>query len=169
MKIFNIWRWMVMGWLVLSIGGQGALATDGSSGCGPGWYVFQESSLLSSLLRSTTNSFLYPIVTFGMTSGTSNCTQHSLVKTEQESLKYATENYYELLTDVATGRGEATATFAQIIGCSPQSIPLFQKRLRAKFNQLFPDHQADAAHLLTETYRIILEDVMLGHECDQVG
>ena len=41
------------------------LAADGSSGCGPGWYVTKKNSLLSSAIRATTNAILIPTVTLG--------------------------------------------------------------------------------------------------------
>lgn len=55
------------------------MAGDSSSGCGADWYIFKKNSLVSSSLRATTNAILLN-ATFGMTFGTSNCSQHSIVK-----------------------------------------------------------------------------------------
>ena len=90
--------------LALTLFGSCSLfAADGSSGCGPGWYLFKENSLVSSAFRATTNGILFPSVTFGMTFGTSNCTQHKLVLKEKESLHFVTENYFEVQADMARG------------------------------------------------------------------
>ena len=61
----------------LCVGASQAMAMDGSSGCGPAWYVFKENTILSSSLRGTTNGTLWPVVTIGMTFGTSNCANHT--------------------------------------------------------------------------------------------
>jgi hypothetical protein len=55
-----------------------AFSDDQSSGCGLGWQVTQRMSLLSSAVRTTTDWFLPN--TFSMTSGTSGCAHHDIVK-----------------------------------------------------------------------------------------
>src|SRR4051794_31289808 len=89
-----------------------AFAMDGSSGCGPGWYLLKDTSIVSSALRATTNGILFPVYTFGMTFGTSNCTQHKLVLKEKESLYFATHNHFELKGNIAKGDGEYLSAFA---------------------------------------------------------
>lgn len=155
-----------MFFLLLAIGLYStAYSRDSSSGCGPGWYLFKKNSLISSALRATTNGILIPTVTLGMTSGTSNCSKHSIVKTEQESLKYATENYYELISQVAQGNGEFLNQFSDVIGCNRSSIDTFKKELRSNFNKIFPKHEANSEKLLLETYKIILNNKTLLYSC----
>ena len=60
-----------------------AMAKDGSSGCGPGWYLLKKNSILSSSLRVTTNGIFFPTTTLGMTIGTSNCSKHKHFHTEK--------------------------------------------------------------------------------------
>ena len=74
-----------------------AFAADGSSGCGPGWYIFKENSMVSSALRATTNGWSSPVVTIGMTFGTSNCAQHKLVMNDKRGLHFVTHNTNNLL------------------------------------------------------------------------
>jgi hypothetical protein len=143
-------------------------AADGSSGCGPGWYVLKENSLVSSALRLTTNGILFPSWTLGMTFGTSNCTQHKLVKTEQESLKYASENYYELIYSVAQGGNSDDGflnQYSDVIGCDRNSLPIFKKEMRKNFDHIFPDHNANPSTLLKETYKVILSNKKLVKSC----
>lgn len=103
--------------ITLALFSSGAMAADGSSGCGPGWYLFKDNSLVSSALRATTNNFLFPVVTFGMTTGTSNCTKHQIVMKEKESLHFVTHNYPEVQVDIAKGEGEYLRSLATTIGC----------------------------------------------------
>lgn len=97
----------------------GARAADGSSGCGPAWYVFKENSILSSSLRNTTNGFLYPTVTIGMTFGTSNCAKHNLVEKDEDSLQFAADNFEVLRHDIAKGQGEHLNAYLASFSCQP--------------------------------------------------
>jgi hypothetical protein len=80
-------------------------AADGSSGCGPGWYILKKNSMLSSVGRFITNTALFPLSTLGMTLGTSNCSKHSLVEEHKRSLHFATLSYDLLRQDMARGSG----------------------------------------------------------------
>ncbi len=59
-----------------------ASAEDKSSGCGLGWKVTSRQSLLSSYVRYITNAVTTS--TFAMTSGTSGCDSHSIVKNDKK-------------------------------------------------------------------------------------
>lgn len=151
---------------ILSLFSTTLWAADGSSGCGPGWYLFKKNSLVSSALRATTNGILIPVTTLGMTFGTSRCTRHSLVKTEHESLKYATENYYELLADAAKGSGEFLSGYAATIGCKAQDIKTFGQELQRHLPALYKTKgQVNPEEFLKETYRTIFQNNTLLYSC----
>ncbi len=156
--------------LVLSFGGLASVqANDGSSGCGPGWFLFKENSLVSSALRATTNSFLFPVTTIGMTIGTSNCTQHKLVLKEKESLHFATMNYFELKNEIAKGNGEYLSAFASTVGCPAQAQESLNRHLRQNFKALYPNAKVQPENVLVEVYKAILSDEQLTRQCSMVG
>ncbi len=140
-------------------------ATDGSSGCGPGWYLFKENSLVSSVLRATTNTVLIPVVTIGMTFGTSNCTRHKIVLKEKESLYFATMNHYELRGDIAMGRGEYLSAFAETMGCPASAQTRLNGELRANYAKIYSAKEAQPENVLKEVYRTILTDRELTNKC----
>lgn len=142
-----------------------AFARDGSSGCGPGWYVFQKNSILSSSLRATTNGILLPTVTIGMTFGTSNCAKHSLVMSEKEGLKFATENYFEIAFESAKGNGPSLTTYGDIMGCRGKSLELFKNKMKKNTDQIFSKDSIDPQKVLKETYIMIFNDKELGQSC----
>ena len=75
-----------------------AMAGDSSSGCGLGWQVFKDNSLVSSSSRAITNvTFLN---TGAMTFGTSGCAKHSIVKNEAKAIHYAQANQNQLMVDL---------------------------------------------------------------------
>jgi hypothetical protein len=144
---------------------QFANAADGSSGCGPGWYLFKDNSLVSSSLRATTNVVLFPVVTIGMTLGTSNCTKHGIVQREKESLHYATHNYFELQSGIAQGSGEYLSAYSRTIGCPAHATPRLNQQLKANYLKLFPSPNLDPEKLLLETYKVIFSDNQLFQQC----
>jgi len=142
-----------------------SFGADSSSGCGPGWYVAKKNSLLSSSIRATTNAFLFPSVTFGMTFGTSNCAEHSIVKNEKEDLKFATENYFEIAADSSKGQGDFLTAYAELMGCHGKSIQTFNKKVKNEFGKLFKENTIDPTNLVKETYILILKDKELVKNC----
>lgn len=150
---------------LISFAGTSAWAADGSSGCGPGWYLFKENSLVSSALRATTNGILLPVVTIGMTVGTSNCTQHKLVLKEQESLHFATQNHFELKTAIAKGEGEYLSAFASTMGCPSSAQGRLNQKLRAEFGRVYPNSKVQPENVLLEVYKTILSDRELTEQC----
>lgn len=56
----------------------------GSDGCGLGWEVTGEKTMLATTTRGTTNAFVPP--TFGMTSGTIGCETHRFVQKKKKPL-----------------------------------------------------------------------------------
>jgi Protein of unknown function (DUF3015) len=144
---------------------QAFAGNDGSSGCGPGWYILKDDSLLSSALRFTTNMILFPVSTIGMTFGTSNCTQHKLVLREKESLYFATMNQYELKRDIAKGQGEYLSAFAETMGCPMSAQSRLNDHLRSSYSTVYPTSEVQPDKVLLQVYITILSDSELTGKC----
>lgn len=109
-----------------------AIARDASDGCGLGWEITQKTSFLATTTRSTTNVFVPP--TFGMTSGTLGCSQHSLVQKKDEAAAvYASENYDSLRQEMSEGQGENLVAFASLLGCKEAAYTDFTNVTRSHF------------------------------------
>ncbi len=114
---------------------NGLMAADNSSGCGLGWMILKKNSLVSSSLRSTTHGFLPN--TFSMTTGTSGCTRHSIVKKEMEAIYFAEANHVQLKSQMAKGEGEYLNAFAEVMGCGHDQTN-FSKSLKAQYEKIYP-------------------------------
>lgn len=119
----------------LFLGASQAMAADGSSGCGPAWYVFKENSFLSSFARAFTNGILSPVVTIGMSFGTSNCAKHSLVLNDQGSLEFAAKSMDILRHDMAKGQGEHLNAYIASFGCNELVRPELASALQQAFKE----------------------------------
>ena len=147
-----------------------AFAADGSSGCGPGWYAFKDNSLVSSALRSTTNGILFPVVTIGMTVGSSNCTQHKIVKNEKRSLHFVTMNYYELKSDMAKGDGQYINALASTLGCNASASAEMSQKLQGQFSKIYDQDAVgygapNAERTLLNVYKAVMQDSSLAQQC----
>lgn len=91
-------------------------ARDTMDGCGLGWEVTSDETMIATTTRATTNSVVPP--TFGMTTGTLGCKQLSIAANEQESATYAMNNYANLKQELAGGQGEYVEGLFELMNCS---------------------------------------------------
>lgn len=109
-----------------------AASPGGTDGCGLGWQVTNKKSFLGTTTRGTTNAVVPP--TFGMTSGTIECDQHSFAKAEMPAVIFGVSNYDTLVIEMAAGRGETLEAFAQTLGCSDAQA--FGRVMQEKFEAI---------------------------------
>lgn len=115
----------------LALGSFAAFADPDSDSCGLGWQVTKKKTFSATTTRGTTNAVVPP--TFGMTSGTMGCAQHSLVKNDMKPLHYADANYENLMAEIAQGQGEYLAGFATTMGCESSE---FTSALQSNFSEI---------------------------------
>lgn len=120
---------------------------DSSVGCGLGTMIWKKNSIISALFRGTTNhSFSSQL--FGITSGTSGCSQHSIVQREMYPVYFAEANLPELRYEMAVGKGEYLATFAEVLGCSTQARGEFMNWAKNEYSEIFNAQDLTPAQML---------------------
>ncbi len=140
---------------------------DSSTGCGLGSIIWKENSILSALFRATTNhSFSSQL--FGITTGTSGCSQHSIVKRDMYPVYYAEANLPELRYEMAQGQGEYVATFAEVLGCSPSAQAEFATWAKGSYSKLFNDANATPKDFLKGLGRE-LKQTSFASSCDNTA
>jgi Protein of unknown function (DUF3015) len=141
-----------------------AWAVDGSTGCGPGWYVAKEHTFLSTTTRGTTNGVLWPLVLGGMTSGTSNCAKHSFVEDNRASEHFIAVNHEMIRQEAAQGEGEYLTSLALTFGCSKEVGPKFNQALQTHFDGLFAV-PANPIATTRRIYEVVQKDTDLQRSC----
>jgi len=138
--------------------GVAAQAADGggSDGCGLGWQVTQKKSLIATTTRGTTNAVVPP--TFGMTSGTIGCDQHSFARRDVPAAQFVATNYDALMMDMAQGEGEALQALAHTMGCN--NAAAFGEMTRREFSSL--TENADSLELVRRLREEAAKNVALG-------
>ncbi len=106
--------------------------TYGMAGCGLGSMLFDNNTKVNQVLAATTNG-TSGNQTFGISTGTSNCTENGLVKLDKETEAYVEVNYDVLQNDIAQGQGETLAGLATLMGCQAQP---FGQAMQANYASL---------------------------------
>ena len=104
--------------MVLSISAV-SQARDTMDGCGLGWEITKDETLIATTTRGTTNAVIPPA--FGMTTGTLGCKKLEIAANEQESATYVLNNYANLKQELASGHGEYTNGLFEVMECSNSS------------------------------------------------
>lgn len=103
--------------LAMTFAAGSAIANNGMAGCGLGSMIFDGNSTGTQILAATTNG-TFGNQTFGITSGTSNCTSGGVVKANKEQEAFVEANFESLQRDMAAGEGEFLSAFAGLLGCT---------------------------------------------------
>ncbi len=125
-------------------------------GCGLGTMLFKNNADGSSLLQAfqaTTNG-TFGNQTFGVTSGTSECTQPAkFVKNDRVS-EFVFANLDNLAKDIANGKGETLETLAELMGVPAAERETFARNLKAHFAEIFPGAGVEYAHVVDTIVRV---------------
>ena len=118
-------------------------------GCGLGKMVWNDNTkLIPQVLAATTNG-TSGNQTFGMTSGTSGCSNDGLVKNDQKVFVFASVNLDNLSQEMAQGRGEHLSALANLIGVPADRQASFAAMTQEKYTSLFKSETTTSHEMLT--------------------
>ncbi len=118
-------------------------------GCGLGYMLLsnKDNTKVTQILGATTNA-TSGTQTFGITSGTSGCTEDGAVKWAKATEVYAEVNLESLRREMAIGRGEYVETFAGMLGATEANRPAMLNFLKSEYAALFPSSRTTSAEFL---------------------
>ena len=106
-------------------------ANYGSAGCGLGSVVFGDKPGFTQILASTTNGS-FGSQTFGMSTGTSNCTDELGM---MSAASFIQSNKTALSKDIARGNGETLSALAEIYNVS--NVSEMSSTLKSSYDSVF--------------------------------
>ncbi len=130
--------------------GSVALASAGgygTAGCGLGSLVFKDQPGAVQILAATTNG-TFGTQTFGITSGTSNCGTGLLKSQNGKAAEFAAANMDNLARDIAQGKGESLAAFAELMNVPAPQQAAFNLKLQQNFDKIFTSDKVVAAQVV---------------------
>jgi hypothetical protein len=119
------------------------------SGCGLGYLLLsnQNNDKVTQILGSTTNG-TFGTQTFGISSGTSGCTEDGAVKLARATEVFAEVNLTSLRQEMAAGQGEYVSTFATLLGATDATRPQMVRFFQAEYQNLFPKAETSSDEML---------------------
>jgi hypothetical protein len=119
------------------------------AGCGLGYLLLsnKDNSKVNQVLGATTNG-TFGTQTFGISSGTSGCTEDGAVKLTKAAEVFAEVNFDSLRRDMAMGHGEFVNSFASLLGVPESKRPALFQLFQERYLALFPSPQTTSAEML---------------------
>lgn len=128
--------------------------------CGWGSKVFEgQRGVAPQSLAATTNGL--GSQTFGITSGTSGCTQDGMVTSNWKTALFIDGNKEKLARDMSMGGGETLDSLAQLIGVQDQHKPSFFRLAKHEFGTIFASDSASTEQVMAGLKRALANDAEL--------
>lgn len=112
---------------------------DTGPGCGLGKLVFSDyghqKNIGPQVLMATTNG-TFGSTTFGISTGTSGCTNDGKVWTEHKTTMFAELNFENLSQEIAQGQGEHLASLATLMGVPAEQHGAFFAMTQERYTSL---------------------------------
>lgn len=142
-----------------------AEAKYGMAGCGLGSLVIQDHGNFPQIFAATTNN-TSGNQSFGITSGTSNCTTATQMAALKAQENFVAQNLSTLSKEMAKGEGEALRSFASTFGCEEAAFSAFAETLQASYSEIY---QAPGAMAVLNNIRTTLKkDAVLPAKCENL-
>lgn len=139
-----------------------ALAQQNNIGsCGWGAKLFDgQSGIAPQVLGATTNG-TFGNQTFGITSGTSGCTQDGAVKSTWKTAMFIDGNKERLARDMSVGGGEALDSLAHLLGVEAGDRAAFNRVARDNMQRIFPSDNAGTEQIVSALRDVLMADAKL--------
>jgi hypothetical protein len=130
---------------------------DNVGQCGWGSKVFDgQSGMVPQVLAVTTNG-TFGNQTFGITSGTSGCTQDGKVSSSWKTSLFIDGNKEALARDMSVGGGETLESLAHLLGIEGQDRVAFGRIAKDNVARIFP-----SSNVTSQQVAMNLRDVLAG-------
>ena len=143
--------------LALSLAPAVAFA-DNIGSCGWGAKLFDgQSGVAPQVLAATTNG-TFGNQTFGITSGTSGCTQAGRVTSTWKTSMFIDGNKERLARDMSVGNGEALNSLAALIGIRDEHRATFNRVAQKNFSSIFAASDATTQQIVTALKQVLASE-----------
>ena len=130
--------------------------------CGWGTKLFDgQSGLAPQVLAATTNG-TSGNQTFGITTGTSGCTQDGTVRSNWQTAMFIDGNKDKLAQDMSVGSGEALDSLALLLGVQAQDRAAFNQLAKDNMARIFPSDNVSTQQVIVALRDVLASDARLG-------
>lgn len=123
--------------------------------CGWGTKLFDgQAGVAPQVLAATTNG-TSGNQTFGVTTGSSGCTQDGVVKSNWKTAMFIDGNKEKLARDMSTGQGETLESLASVMGVRDEHKPAFFRVTKENFAKIFSDENVSTGMVLVSLKEVL--------------
>ena len=147
----------------------GAMAAQDNIGsCGWGSKLFDgQRGVAPQVLGATTNG-TSGNQTFGISSGTSGCTQDGVVKSTWKTAMFIDGNKPKLARDMSTGSGESLESLAKLIGIQDKDKAAFFHATKENFARIFPSENPTTDQVVASLKQVLAADGQLAQYAQSI-
>ena len=147
----------------------GAMAAQDNIGsCGWGSKLFDgQRGVAPQVLGATTNGSTGN-QTFGISSGTSGCTQDGVVKSTWKTAMFIDGNKPKLARDMSTGSGESLESLAKLIGIQDKDKAAFFRATKENFARIFPSDNPTTDQVVASLKQVLAADGQLAQYAQSI-
>ena len=156
-------RKMLLAVAALGLAGAAYAGGHNDAGCGLGSMLFKEDKPVHQILAATTNGSSGN-QTFGITTGTLECSSGGLIKAGREREVFVATNLRALSREMAAGKGQYVSSLAALSGCA-NAQEKFVSFSKANYGKLFNGADTSAKTLLENLDREMASDKALSQAC----
>jgi len=134
---------------------------DTGPGCGLGklaWSDYKNQKNIAPQVMMATTNGTFGSTTFGISSGTSGCTNDGQIMSEHKVNAFASLNFESLAQDMAQGHGENLTSLATLMGVPTEHQPEFFALTQDRYVTLMQAGETSPVAMIKA-----LNDAMAGH------
>jgi hypothetical protein len=129
--------------------------------CGWGSKVFEGQRGIAPQVLAVTTNGTFGNQTFGVTSGTSGCTQDGAVSSNWKTALFIDGNKQQLARDMAVGSGETLDSLAHLLGLEAQDRALFNRVAKDNMARIFPSNEVATQQVVASLREVMASDARL--------
>lgn len=141
----------------------GAMAAQNVGECGWGSKLFDGQQGIAPQVLAVTTNGTSGNQTFGISSGTSGCTQSGVVRSNWRTAMFIGNNKTRLSENVSVGHGEALDSLASLMGVSKADKPAFEQVAKANFSKIFPTPDVSTQEVMASLREVLKSNAQLSH------
>lgn len=153
--------------LLLASSGS-AIAADNVGGCGWGSKLMSGNQGIAPQVLAVTTNGTSGNQTFGISSGTSGCTQDGVVNSNWRTAMFIDKNMNRLARDMSVGNGEALDSLAALLSVKEADKEVFASTLREKFGVVFSSSEVSSEEVASNLKGVLSSSSVLAAYAERV-
>lgn len=147
--------------ILLTSAASFAAANTNNVGCGLGTVVMGGQSGTAPQVFAVTTNGTSGSQTFGISSGTSGCTQDGVVPSNKIAMSFIEGNQARLAREMAAGQGDTVAGLASVLQVADADAAAFSSVMKNNYSKIFVRSDMSGVEVLSNIKQVLASDAAL--------